>query len=88
MRESQRKSKGTTVTVKDGNVEKALRKFKKKIQESGKLEELREREQYEKPTTTRRLAKNKAVRRYQKQVEADELAGKRAPREGKLRRMY
>jgi small subunit ribosomal protein S21 len=88
MRESQRKSKGTTVTVKDGNVEKALRKFKKKIQESGKLEELREREQYEKPTTTRRLAKNKAVRRYQKQVESDELAGKRAPREGKLRRMY
>ena len=88
MRESQRKSKGTTVSVKDGNVEKALRKFKKKIQESGKLEELREREQYEKPTTTRRLAKNKAVRRYQKQVEADELAGKRAPREGKLRRMY
>jgi small subunit ribosomal protein S21 len=88
MRESQRKSKGTTVTVKDGNVEKALRKFKKKIQESGKLEELREREQYEKPTTTRRLAKNKAVRRYQKQVESDEIAGKRAPREGKLRRMY
>lgn len=88
MRETQRKSKGTTVTVKDGNVEKALRKFKKKIQESGKLEELREREQYEKPTTTRRLAKNKAVRRYQKQVESDELAGKRAPREGKLRRMY
>jgi small subunit ribosomal protein S21 len=88
MRETQRKSKGTTVSVKDGNVEKALRKFKKKIQESGKLEELREREQYEKPTTTRRLAKNKAVRRYQKQVEADELAGKRAPREGKLRRMY
>lgn len=88
MRETQRKSKGTTVSVKDGNVEKALRKFKKKIQESGKLEELREREQYEKPTTTRRLAKNKAVRRYQKQVESDEQAGKRAPREGKLRRMY
>jgi small subunit ribosomal protein S21 len=81
-------SKGTSVTVKDGNVEKALRKFKKKIQESGKLEELREREQYEKPTTARRIAKNKAVRRYQKQVEADELAGKRAPAAGKLRRMY
>jgi small subunit ribosomal protein S21 len=80
--------KGTTVTVRDGNVEKALRKFKKKIQDSGKLEELRERESYEKPTTTRRLAKNKAVRRAQKQVESDEQAGKRAPREGKLRRMY
>jgi small subunit ribosomal protein S21 len=82
------KTKGTTVTVKDGNVEKALRKFKKKIQESGKLEELRERESYEKPTTTRRIAKNKAVRRYQKQVESDELNGKRAPRDGTRRRMY
>ena len=75
--------KGTTVTVKDGNVEKALRKFKKKIQESGKLEELREREQYEKQTTSRRLAKNKEVRRHKKQVKSDELAGKRAPRDGK-----
>jgi small subunit ribosomal protein S21 len=82
------KTKGTTVTVKDGNVEKALRKFKKKIQDSGKLEELRERESYEKPTTTRRLAKNKAVRRHQKQVETDEVSGNRVPRDGKLRRMY
>ena len=43
--------RGTHVSVKDGQVEKALRKFKKKIQDSGKLEELREREQYTKPTT-------------------------------------
>lgn len=82
------KKKGTTVVVKDGNVEKALRKFKNKIQDSGKLEELREREQYTKPTTKRRLAKNKAVRRYQKQVEQDEQMGRRVPRAGKLRRLY
>lgn len=82
------KKKGTTVVVKDGNVEKALRKFKNKIQDSGKLEELREREQYTKPTTERRMARNKAVRRYQRQVEQDEQAGRRAPREGKLRRLY
>lgn len=82
------KKRGTTVVVKDGNVEKALRKFKNKIQDSGKLEELREREQYTKPTTERRMARNKAVRRYQRQVEMDEQAGRRAPREGKLRRLY
>lgn len=82
------KVKGTTVFVKDGNVEKALRKFKKKIQDSGKLEELREREQYEKPTTTRRMAKNKAVRRHQRQVEQDEANGLRPARDGKLRRLY
>ena len=82
------KKRGTTVVVKDGNVEKALRKFKNKIQDSGKLEELREREQYTKPTTERRMARNKAVRRYQRQVEMDEQAGRRVPREGKLRRLY
>ena len=42
---------GNSVLVTDGNVEKALRKFKKKVQESGLLEELRSRETYEKPTT-------------------------------------
>lgn len=35
---------GNSVLVKDGNVEKALRKFKKKVQESGLLDELRARE--------------------------------------------
>jgi small subunit ribosomal protein S21 len=82
------RSRGTAVTVKDGNVEKALRKFKKKIQDSGKLEELREREQFTKPTTKRRMAKNKAVRRYQRQVEQDESNGLRPARDGKLRRLY
>jgi len=84
----QQRTKGTAVTVKDGNVEKALRKFKKKIQDSGKLEELREREQFTKPTTKRRMAKNKAVRRYQRQVEQDEANGLRPAREGKLRRLF
>ena len=82
------KSKGTVVSVKDGQVEKALRKFKKKIQESGKLEEVRERMEYVKPTTERRMAKNKARRRHQKQVESDELAGRRPARDGKNRRLY
>lgn len=82
------KSRGTVVSVKDGQVEKALRKFKKKIQESGKLEELRERMEYTKPTTERRMARNKARRRHLKQVEADELAGRRPARDGKIRRQY
>lgn len=82
------KPKGTVVSVKDGQVEKALRKFKKKIQESGKLEEVRERMEYVKPTTERRMAKNKARRRHMKQVESDELAGRRPARDGKNRRLY
>jgi len=78
----------TTVTVKDGQFEKALRKFKKKVQESGILDDLREREHYTKPTTKRRMAKNKATRRHQRQVEQEEREGLRPPREGRLKRLY
>jgi small subunit ribosomal protein S21 len=67
---------GSSVIVQNDNVEKALRKFKKKIMESGKLQELREREFYEKPTTARKRAKNQAKRRWQKKLEAQQLPKK------------
>jgi small subunit ribosomal protein S21 len=65
-----------SVTVKDGNVEKALRKFKKKIQDSGLLVELRERETYEKPTTSRKRKKSIAKNRWQKQLRSQQLPKK------------
>jgi small subunit ribosomal protein S21 len=80
--------KGLSVTVQDGQVEKALRKFKKKVQDSGKLEDLKEREFYTKPTTERRMAKNKATRRHQKQRESEELNGLRPSRDGQRKRLY
>lgn len=67
---------GKTVIVKDGNVEKALRKFKKKIQESGLLNELREREFYEKPTTRKKRKKSAAKNRWQKQLRSQQLPKK------------
>lgn len=79
---------GSTVYVNDGNVEKALRKFKNKIQESGKLEEVRERMEYVKPNIARTQAKNKARRRHLKQVEADELAGRRPSKDGGRKRLF
>lgn len=65
-----------SVAVKDGNVEKALRKFKKKIQDSGLLIELRERETYEKPTTRRKRKKSSAQNRWQKQLRSQQLPKK------------
>jgi small subunit ribosomal protein S21 len=65
-----------SVYVKDGNVEKALRKFKKKIQESGLLEELRERQTYEKPTTERKRKKGAARARLRKQIRSQQLPKK------------
>lgn len=65
-----------SVLVKDGNVEKALRKFKKKITDSGLLNELRERETYEKPTTSRKRKKSTAKNRWQKQLRSQQLPKK------------
>lgn len=67
---------GKTVFVKDGNVEKALRKFKKKVQDSGLLQELRDRETYEKPTTQRKRKKSAAKNRWRKQLASQQLPKK------------
>lgn len=64
---------GKSVLVADGNVEKAIRKFKKKIQNAGLLLELRERETYVKPTTRRKTAKSLAKKRWQRYVQAQQL---------------
>ena len=67
---------GKTVLVNDGNIEKALRKFKKKVQESGLLEDLRARQTYEKPTTTRKRKKGAAKARLRKQIRSQSLPKK------------
>ena len=67
---------GKSVEVRDGNVERALRKFKKKIQNSGLLFELKEREQFVKPTTRRKLKASAAKKRWQKYLRSQQLPPK------------
>jgi small subunit ribosomal protein S21 len=67
---------GNRVLVVNDNVEKALRKFKKKVSDSGLLQELRERESYEKPTTARKKAKSAARRRWKKKLANEQLPKK------------
>lgn len=68
---------GSTVIVKDGEpFEKALRKFKKKIEESGKLETLRKKEFYEKPTTVRKRKAGAAKARWKKKLKDQQLPQK------------
>jgi len=67
---------GRKVLLQDGNVEKALRKFKKKIADSGLLQELRDRQQFVKPTVRRKLAKGQAKRRWQKYLNDQSLPKK------------
>ena len=70
------KLRGRSVIVQDGNVDKALRKFKKKIQESGILDDLRSREFYTKPTTARKLKASAAKNRLRKKLNEQALPKK------------
>lgn len=64
---------GRTVMVQDGQVDKALRKFKKKIQNSGLLMELRDRETFVKPTTRKKIKKAQARSRWRKYLRTQQL---------------
>jgi small subunit ribosomal protein S21 len=73
----QKKSKGTGVTVKDNeNINQALRRFKRKIDDSGILEDLKKKEFYEKPTTERKRKKGAAKSRLRKQLRDQQLPPK------------
>lgn len=67
---------GTTVYVKDDNLERAMRKFKKKVAENGILQALKEKEYYEKPTTARKKAANSARNRWLKKLQDEALPKK------------
>lgn len=58
--------RGLRVEVRNNDVNFALRKFKKKVQEDGILQELRQREFYEKPSMKRKKAKAAARARWLK----------------------
>lgn len=75
-RELPHRTKGLSVVVVNDQVEKAMRKFKKKVIESGLLRELKEREFYEKPTTARKKAKSAAKNRWRKKIESEALPKK------------
>lgn len=67
---------GTTVYVRNDNVEQAIRKLKKKVQDAGLLQELRDRESYEKPTITRKRKAAAAKQRWKKKLSSQMLPAK------------
>ena len=65
------------VIIKDGqSFEASLRKFKNKVSDSNLLQEVRERQAYEKPTTKRKVAKARAKSRWKKHLSSQELPRK------------
>lgn len=67
---------GSTVWVKNDNVEQAIRKLKKRMQDNGLLQELRDRCEYEKPTTKRKRKAAAAKNRWKKKLASQRLPDK------------
>lgn len=65
---------GLVVHLREGeDINRALRKLKKKIENAGLLKELRDRQYYEKPSEKRRKAKKAGVMRWKKRQRELEL---------------
>lgn len=67
---------GLSVEVK-GSFERSLKIFSKKVQDSGLLRELKERERYEKPSAKRKRRKQIAISQEHKRRLADSLSKNR-----------
>ena len=57
------------IPVIKGNINKALKQFKRKFRDTQVLRELRERKNYTKPSTKKRVQKDEAIRKLKKQQE-------------------
>lgn len=69
-------NKGLSVEVRDDNVNVALRKFKKKVEDSGKLIDVVKRQHFEKPTTEKKRKKGAARSRWLKKLRDESLPKK------------
>ena len=54
------------VTVRNGNLEQAMRVLKRKVQKEGLIKELRERQFYKKPSEIKQEQKKEAIKNWKK----------------------
>lgn len=55
------------IDVKDGNIERALKAYKNKVKSVKQIEQLRDRKEFEKPSVSNRIKKQKAIRKQKLQ---------------------
>ena len=60
------------IPVVKGNLNRALKQFKRKFKQTGILKKVRDKKSYTKPTTKRRLAKEKAILKRKYREKNDE----------------
>ena len=56
------------MTVKNRNVDRAMRTLKKKLQKEGLLKELKQRQFFEKPSAKKARKKAEGIKRYQRNL--------------------
>jgi len=75
-RSTDNKPPGNRVYVVNDNVDQALRKFKKRVNDSGLLKDLQAREAYEKPSITRKIKAKAARNRWRRKLSSDTIPKK------------
>ena len=73
---NQNKSRGISVEVRDNNVNLALKKLKRKVDDGGKLIDVVEGQFYEKPTTAKKRKQGAARARWLKKLKEQTLPKK------------
>lgn len=73
--EGQPLGNGLTVEVRNGDFTKALRIFKKKVMEAGIIQEVRDRQEYTKPSEKRAKAKAAGIARWKKKQRQNQDKG-------------
>ena len=66
------KISGIAVEVKNGQFERAMRKFKKKVTEAGILQEVKERRFFVKPSEVKRKARDAGKKRWKRKQKMSE----------------
>jgi len=66
------------IEVRNGDINKALKLFKKRVEDSGHIQELRRRKEYKKPSTIKREKRDKVLYRLQRErtLEQDKENGR------------
>lgn len=76
MRDKNGIPQGIVVKVQNGDLERALRKLKKKMQNEGVLQDLKKKEFYVKPSELRRRARGQALARMRKRARMEDMNNK------------
>jgi small subunit ribosomal protein S21 len=75
-RKSRNNLSGLRVEIEDGKFDSSLRAFKRKVENDNLIKEVRDRQEYVKPSTKRKIAKNAARKRWLKKISKSQMPEK------------